>query len=165
MSTETLFLTLIDGAHRPAALRDDTAITWWQAAEGAGWRGYRVGAPGVGEWTALTPIVDQAGPSHGEPALFHYVVETDVADVNEEEFNAWYQTEHLPGLASVPGTIRARRYLRATGAPRYVACYELISPEVMRSAEWLAVRHTDWSSRVRPMFFNTRRTLYVRPQA
>ena len=49
----------------------------------------------------------------------------------EEEFNAWYREEHLPGLAAVPGTVGAYRFLRPVGrSPRYVACYDLLSPQV-----------------------------------
>jgi hypothetical protein len=54
--------------------------------------------------------------------------------------------------------------LRQNGSPRYLACYDLVTPEAMERAEWLAVRHTPWSSRVRAMFRNTRRTLYYRNQ-
>ena len=77
----------------------------------------------------------------------------------EDELNAWYAQEHLPGLAAVPGTIRAARYIDATGSPRYYACYDLAGVHPLASAEWLAVRATPWSARVRPAFRNTRRTM------
>ena len=35
---------------------------------------------------------------------------THVAPEREEEFNAWYDTEHLPQLVALPGFIRGRRY-------------------------------------------------------
>jgi hypothetical protein len=99
-------------------------------------------------------------------APFHYVVETDVAMGAEDDFQAWYEHEHLPGLSRVPGCFRARRLLRrdgVAGLPLHVACYDLLSAQVTESEPWLAVRHTAWSSRVRPMFRNTRRTLFVHP--
>jgi hypothetical protein len=107
-------------------------------------------------------------------APFHYVVETHVAAGGEDELEAWYEQEHLPGLAAVPGCLRARRFMRGaaenageaaafSALPMYVASYDLQGPEVTESAPWLAVRHTDWSSRVRPLFRNTRRTLFIRP--
>lgn len=111
---------------------------------------------------ALEPLASLKGASAGLVAPYHYVVETDIPAAAEADFNAWYEHEHLPGLASVPGTVQACRFRRLTGSPRYIACYDLMSPAVMERDEWLAVRHTPWSSRVRPMFVNTRRTLYVR---
>jgi hypothetical protein len=96
------------------------------------------------------------------------VVETDVAVGGEDDFQAWYEQEHLPGLSKVPGCLRARRLMRRdvpAGLPLHVACYDLVNAQVTESEPWLAVRHTDWSSRVRPMFRNTRRTLFVHPSS
>ncbi len=117
-------------------------------------------------WQRLEPIASIAGASAHAAARYHYVVETDVAPEHEADFSAWYAQEHLPGLASVPGTVHAARYRRAGregGGPRYIACYRLVAPEVLGSAQWLAVRHTAWSSRVRPRFLNTRRLMFVAP--
>lgn len=122
-------------------------------------------SPGPG-WQGLEAIVSIAGASAGDPARYHYVVETDVAPEHEADFNAWYAEEHLPGLASVPGAVHAARFRRVGHdgrAPRYIACYRLVAPEVLGSPPWLAVRHTEWSSRVRPCFLNTRRLMFVAP--
>lgn len=100
------------------------------------------------------------GAAAGRPPSVHYVVETDVEPGHDDELNAWYDQEHLPGLAAVPGTVRATRYVDANGSPRYYACYDLASEQAFNSPAWLAVRATDWSSRVRPRFRNTRRTMF-----
>lgn len=125
----------------------------WQAEAGP--------LPGF-EVTRLAPVLDMAGASSGEEARFHYVVETDVDPANAQELADWYAQEHLPGLAAVPGNIRARRLENIDGGPRSFACYDLVEPQVLESAAWLAVRETAWSSRVRPMFRNTRRTMFER---
>jgi hypothetical protein len=112
---------------------------------------------------AIQPIrvvADLAGASSGAVPAFHYVVETDVLAAQERDFNAWYDEEHLAGLAGVPGTIRAVRYVRPGASPRYGACYDLAMREAYGSPAWLAVRATAWSSRVRPAFRNTTRTMY-----
>jgi hypothetical protein len=71
---------------------------------------------------------------------------------HEAEFNEWYNTEHVPALAAVPGTLSARRY-RGTGADRrYVALYHLASPEVQASAAWKDAANTSWTERMRPHF-------------
>jgi hypothetical protein len=60
---------------------------------------------------------------------------TPGADV-ETAFNAWYDTEHVPALARVPGVLCARRYRTGAGGTKYVALYHLASPGVIDSAEW-----------------------------
>jgi len=54
----------------------------------------------------------------------------------ETAFNAWYDTEHVPALARVPGVLRARRYRAGAGNPKYVALYHLASPGVVDTPEW-----------------------------
>ncbi|HEY3178056.1 MAG TPA: hypothetical protein VGL25_04175 [Casimicrobiaceae bacterium] len=111
----------------------------------------------------LQLLVDLEGASAGKPAPFHYVVEAGVDAEHESEFNGWYDSEHLPGLAAVPGCVRARR-LRVLDTPDgrsiYLACYELVSPGALTSDAWLAVRRTPWSDRVRPTFRDTKRTVF-----
>jgi hypothetical protein len=102
------------------------------------------------------------GAAAGDDAPWRYIVETDVLPELEADFNAWYDTEHLAGLAAVPGVVRAARWLDAAGSPRYIACYDLARREAYNSPPWLAVRATAWSSRVRPTFRNTRRTMFER---
>jgi len=60
---------------------------------------------------------------------------TPGADV-EAAFNTWYDKEHVPALAGVPGVLCARRFRAAGGATKYVALYHLASPGVVESAEW-----------------------------
>ncbi|HZQ74450.1 MAG TPA: hypothetical protein VFB08_16135 [Burkholderiales bacterium] len=69
----------------------------------------------------------------------------------EEEFNAWYDDEHLPERLSIPGFRSARRWIAECrpGGGKYLATYELDAPEVLRSAEYLARfdHPTPWSRR------------------
>lgn len=151
------------GLEPPALETSQSNMTWWKSEQDQTWRAYAEDAlhPScdVSELHLLTAL---QGQNHGDVCNYHYIVETDISTASQDEFNAWYDTEHLPGLALVPGTVSAKRYLRVSGSPRYIACYELLSPSVMESKEWLAIRHTAWSSRVRPMFMNTVRQLFVR---
>jgi hypothetical protein len=161
---QTYLVTSLGQVHPPQVMcSGDTPVTWWQSVETQAWRAYIAAqTPPAADAVELKLLTDLNGASHQEVGGFHYIVETDISQDSEEEFNAWYDTEHLPGLARVPGTVSAKRYLRLTGTPRYIACYELVSPAVMESEAWLAIRHTAWSSRIRPMFFNTVRALFVR---
>ncbi|MEJ8851529.1 hypothetical protein [Variovorax rhizosphaerae] len=145
-----------------------SAVRAWRALDGAMRYLYASGSmlpsgaiAGFQEdWLRLSCVQELAGASAGHIAMNHYVVETDVLPEFEEDLNAWYAQEHLPGLASVPGTVRAARYVDATGSPKYYACYDLVSADILGSPAWLAVRATPWSSRVRPAFRNTRRTMF-----
>jgi hypothetical protein len=64
----------------------------------------------------------------------------------EEEFNAWYDQEHLPERLSISGFRSARRWV--TGRT-YLATYELDSPAVLSSSAYLArwENPTPWSRR------------------
>src|SRR5882724_9807645 len=110
----------------------------------------------------LRPLFDDAGASGLERPLFHYVVEMDVVPEHEADLNAWYDKEHMPGLAGCPGSVRARRFRNPEGSPRYHSCYDLVRTETVGSPPWLAVRQTAWSDRVRPHFRNLKRTMFKR---
>lgn len=157
------YLVTRSGVEPPALAAFQSNLTWWKSDVGQTWRAYAEDASHpsceVSEIHVLTAL---KGSNHGDVGNYHYIVETDISKASEDEFNAWYDTEHLPGLALVPGTISAKRYLRVSGSPRYIACYELLSPSVMQSKEWLAIRNTAWSARIRPMFMHTVRQLFVR---
>lgn len=114
------------------------------------------------EAVRLQPIAEIAGASADARVDFHYVVETDVDEENAREFAEWYASEHLPGLAAVPGNIFSRRLNNLDGSPRSFACYDLVRPEALEHPAWLAIRHSPWSNHVRPMYRNTRRTMFHR---
>ena len=108
----------------------------------------------------LTKTLECAGSSSGEPPAALYVVETDADKGWFDEISAWYDNEHMPGLAAVSGTVHTVRFLNADHQPRSVACYDLTDANVMGSDPWLAVRGSPWSDHCRPHFKNTLRTMF-----
>ncbi len=58
---------------------------------------------------------------------------TDIDPANEEDFNRWYEEEHLAERMAIPGFINARRFTALEGGPKYLALYDLESPEVLQS--------------------------------
>ena len=108
----------------------------------------------------LQLVLDCACASPNAPITAHYTVQTDPAAGWEDEIAQWYAQEHMPGLAMVAGCVRAQRFTNHDHGPTSFACYDLTAAEVMGSPAWLAVRATDWSSRCRPHFTNTRRTFF-----
>ena len=55
------------------------------------------------------------------------------ANAAQDEFNDWYNTEHLPRLSAVPGCLCARRFRAQGGTRKYLAIYHLASPEICSS--------------------------------
>jgi hypothetical protein len=69
----------------------------------------------------------------------------------EEEFNAWYDDEHLAERLAIPGFRSARRWTADVppGEGKYLATYELDSPQVLQSPAYLArfQNQSPWSRR------------------
>jgi hypothetical protein len=92
---------------------------------------------------------DKGAPKDAAALL---LIAMNVAPEHEAEFKEWYNTEHIPALGGVKGTLSARRY-RGTGATqRYAALYHLASSEVPYSSEWKSAANTAWTERMRPHF-------------
>ena len=74
------------------------------------------------------------------------------ADI-EDEFNRWYNEEHIGERLSIPGFLSAARYESdSPGAPKHLAMYEVENIGVMTSDAYLSVRGnpTEWTKRMSP---------------
>jgi len=76
---------------------------------------------------------------------------TEPPPAMEEEFNAWYDTEHMGERLSIPGFRSARRWVADVrpGEGKYLATYELDSAAVLTSPAYLKFfeNQTPWSRR------------------
>jgi hypothetical protein len=94
------------------------------------------------------------------------MVYCDVAAEHEDEFNRWYNEEHIPERLALPGVLNAARYKAVEGGPSYLACYELDSADAWHSEAWQQrLKHpTAWSQRMSPSVIGTSyiRNLYQR---
>jgi len=105
-------------------------------------------------------LMRDVGDASSTDAPWLYIVHTDIPDHIADEYNAWYDQEHLPRLVTVPGVLRARRYDRVSGpGPRYLTAYELTAPEVWESPAAHQARKTPWTEKMRSLFQNTRRSM------
>ncbi|MGE3536517.1 MAG: hypothetical protein AB7N91_03655 [Candidatus Tectimicrobiota bacterium] len=94
-----------------------------------------------------------------------FLVYTDLSDTTfEEEFNAWYNTEHLSELLACPGILSAARYQATKGGPKYLACYELESLAAMQTPEFKNRPRTPWGNRVSPSVIGKNLTRIVGEQ-
>ncbi len=87
-----------------------------------------------------------------------FMVWVDISAEKEEDFNRWYNQEHIDELLAIPGVLNAARYMAVSGSPRYLACYELENPEVRDTPEYrVHLDHpTEWSQRVNLQANSTR---------
>lgn len=92
---------------------------------------------------ALAPV--------GQAAALLFI-SMNVAPEHENEFNEWYNVEHLPALGGVPGVLAARRYRGSGATQRYCAIYHFANPNVPNSAAWKTAANTPWTERMRPHF-------------
>jgi hypothetical protein len=77
----------------------------------------------------------------------------------EEEFNDWYNTEHMPVLAKLPGMLAARRFRAHHGSPGYVALYHVTDITIYAKRSWYSVNETPWTQRMRR--FQRNRTYFM----
>jgi hypothetical protein len=71
----------------------------------------------------------------------------------EDEFNDWYDTEHAPQRAALPGFASASRWVCIDGWPRWMALYDLASEAAVHSDAYLEIsggQSTPWSRRILP---------------
>lgn len=70
----------------------------------------------------------------------------------EKEFNAWYDSEHVPERLAVPGVLTAIRFCSVSAAaPKYLAMYDLESEAVLESDAYRRVagdNSSPWTKRV-----------------
>ena len=61
------------------------------------------------------------------------------ANVAADDFNAWYDTEHVPERLRTPGFINAQRWLGAEDPKISIATYDLESLDVLQSPAYRAI--------------------------
>ena len=75
----------------------------------------------------------------------------DYAHLDEEEFNDWYDTEHVPERERVPGFLNIQRWVGADGSKISIATYDLQSPGVLESEAYRKIGGNNlspWSKRL-----------------
>ena len=72
------------------------------------------------------------------PSPYLQMGRIDVPAAIEEEFNDWYNWVYIPTYLTVPGVIRARRYVAVDGQPKYLTVYEFERPDVPTARRGIA---------------------------
>ena len=85
-------------------------------------------------------------PSYGLlVAGFHY------PNIAEDEFDDWYDTEHIPERLSVKGFLNAERWVAADGAKTALATYDLENLDVLKEESYVSKKgdgRSPWSKRI-----------------
>jgi hypothetical protein len=110
-------------------------------------------------------LLATAGKGSHYSARCLYCFKADVAPEVEQDFNDWYDKEHLEAMAGVPGCVSARRFVSVEGQQKYMALYDLESPDVVNSEAWQKAANTSWTAKIRPHFRNPAKGYYelIRP--
>jgi hypothetical protein len=88
------------------------------------------------------------------------IVRIDVKPEMEEEFNRWYDQEHIPCLLAVPGVIWAKRGINTGKGPKYIAVYEHENINIQHTEAYKKAVQTDWTRKISPYFLNMEREVY-----
>jgi len=88
------------------------------------------------------------------------IVRIDVAMEKEEEFNRWYDEEHIPNLLGVPGVLWAKRGINTGEGPKFIAAYEHEHIGIQHTDAYKKAVQTEWSKRLNPHFLKVERDVY-----
>jgi hypothetical protein len=111
-----------------------------------------------------TTMTDKSASGRG---AYIYIIQLDIPAEHEADFNRIYDTQHVPAILQVPGVHGCYRYRLEyaddDATPRYLALYELDSPEVTKSDAWRAAADSgDWAPKIRPYTQNRKRQVMKR---
>lgn len=111
---------------------------------------------------AVLDFLRTAGPAGQTSRRGLLLVMIDVDPAHEEEFNRWYDEEHLPERLACPGFLSGRRFVALEGEPKYLALYDLESVDVLQSPEYQKIYPPSaWTKRVSKHFLKAVRNVYV----
>jgi hypothetical protein len=89
------------------------------------------------------------------------ITSMDVDPDEEDDFNLWYDREHLAERVAIPGFLEARRWIADKGETKYFCTYSTDTFEALSSPAYKRVlaNQTDWSKKHISSFRNPGRAL------
>ena len=96
---------------------------------------------------------------------FVYVVQMDIPQHLEAEFNRIYDEDHVPTILKVPGVRSCARYRLENSMiptmPRYLAIYEVDRAEIINSPAWQEASDLgEWKPKIRPHTTNRQHSVF-----
>jgi len=77
------------------------------------------------------------------------ITSMDVTAADEQEFNIWYDREHLAERVAIEGFLEARRWIAEQASPKYFCTYSTAAFEDLSSPAYqrALANQTDWSKK------------------
>src|SRR2546422_7956036 len=101
---------------------------------------------------ALIVQGQQSGPRGGcTMAKGTLIAAMNIGKASEDEFDDWYDTEHIPERQRVPGFLVCQRWIGTENAKQSVATYDLESVSALQGPGYRAIggeNLSPWSKRV-----------------
>ncbi len=88
------------------------------------------------------------------------VVDVTVDPAHEDEFNRWYDEEHIPEKRAAAGFRSARRFAHMDGGGRYLAVYEVDDVDTVTSEAYMTQPQSDWTRRVQATWLRFDRSVW-----
>lgn len=114
----------------------------------------------VYERLTVAGAADEPGPdpAAGAPLL----ISVAMTSTDDSALGDWYEREHIPALAEVPGWRRTTRYRLVGGdAPALLALHAVDGPEVFDTLEYQRATDTPWRDRVMTTVTRRERRLFT----
>jgi hypothetical protein len=88
--------------------------------------------------------------------LVDIVVDAD----REDEFNRWYDEEHIPEKRRAAGFHSARRYKHHSDPHRYLAVYEVDDADTVTKSSYMTSYQSPWSLSIQEAWKEFNRTVW-----
>lgn len=98
--------------------------------------------------TQLSESMSTAVPAYEDAQVLNVVGLQPHAGF-EEEYNAWYDEEHIPFIIQVPGVLRVRRFRGLEGPLHYLTLWEHADTGVRATQAFATAAETPWTRRMR----------------
>jgi hypothetical protein len=89
------------------------------------------------------------------------IVTVEIDPVDDEEFNRWYDEEHVPEKLGEPGFVAARRFKSHDKENTYLVIYELDDPESATKPAYMRKEPSEWSKSVMARWKDWSRGVWV----
>jgi antibiotic biosynthesis monooxygenase (ABM) superfamily enzyme len=89
------------------------------------------------------------------------VVEISVEPEFEDEFNHWYDEEHIPERLHYPGFISAQRFHDPDRPHTYLAVYGLENRDAALSDWYMSREPSEWTKRIMPHWTSMQRVVWA----
>ena len=89
------------------------------------------------------------------------IVQVDIDPAREDEFNRWYDEEHVPEKRASPGFHSARRFKHFAIPHRYLAIYEVDDGDTVTSPAYMSQPQSEWSRSIQEAWTAWDRNVWV----